>query len=162
MQIYDEFCPLLLNQFKSRESIHFETFDAALDEFYSKIESQRAEQQQRAKEDTATSKLNKIRSDQVWDHCSTFLKSFFIFVFSKNEKSWFQIFSFQFERYLVKITELSSSVIQPTSSFGCIISPVFNNSQESYFMKTDLFDFEKNELEACMCSYSSTSFFVNT
>uniref|UniRef100_A0A7N1A1J9 CCHC-type domain-containing protein n=1 Tax=Kalanchoe fedtschenkoi TaxID=63787 RepID=A0A7N1A1J9_KALFE len=63
-KIYDEFCPLLLNQFKSRESVQFETFDAAVDEFYSKIESQRAEQQQRAKEDTATLKLNKIRSDQ--------------------------------------------------------------------------------------------------
>ncbi|GFZ21643.1 zinc knuckle (CCHC-type) family protein [Actinidia rufa] len=34
-KIYDEFCPLLLNQFKSRDSVKFETFDAALDEFYS-------------------------------------------------------------------------------------------------------------------------------
>ncbi|CAM8903062.1 unnamed protein product [Rhodiola kirilowii] len=63
-KIYDEFCPLLLNQFKSRDSVQFETLDAALDEFYSKIESQRAELQQKAKEDTATLKLNKIRSDQ--------------------------------------------------------------------------------------------------
>ncbi|CAM8905650.1 unnamed protein product [Rhodiola kirilowii] len=44
-KIYDEFCPLLLNQFKSREC-------------------SRAELQQKAKEDTATLKLNKIRSDQ--------------------------------------------------------------------------------------------------
>lgn len=63
-QVYDEFCPLLLNQFKSREHVKFETFDAALDEFYSKIESQRAEQQQRAKEGSALQRLNKIRSDQ--------------------------------------------------------------------------------------------------
>ncbi|XP_030539979.1 ribosome quality control complex subunit NEMF [Rhodamnia argentea] len=63
-QIYDEFCPILLNQFKSREHIKFQTFDAALDEFYSKIESQRAEQQQKAKEDSAVHKLNKIRLDQ--------------------------------------------------------------------------------------------------
>ncbi|KAK2990178.1 hypothetical protein RJ640_014630 [Escallonia rubra] len=63
-QIYDEFCPLLLNQFKSRDSIKFETFDAALDEFYSKIESQRSEQQQKAKENSATQKLSKIRTDQ--------------------------------------------------------------------------------------------------
>ncbi|XP_057959067.1 uncharacterized protein LOC131151707 [Malania oleifera] len=63
-QIYDEFCPILLNQFKSRESVKFETFDAALDEFYSKIESQRSEQQQKAKEGTAMQKLNKIRNDQ--------------------------------------------------------------------------------------------------
>ncbi|KAL3505591.1 hypothetical protein ACH5RR_030973 [Cinchona calisaya] len=63
-QIYDEFCPLLLNQFKSRDSINFETFDAALDEFYSNIESQRVEQQQKAKESSAMQKLNKIRNDQ--------------------------------------------------------------------------------------------------
>lgn len=65
LQIYDEFCPLLLNQFRTRMHVKFETFDAALDEFYSKIESQRAEQQQKAKEDSATQKLNKIRTDQV-------------------------------------------------------------------------------------------------
>lgn len=44
----------------------FETFDAALDEFYSKIESQRAEQQQKAKEGSAMQKLNKIHLDQVF------------------------------------------------------------------------------------------------
>ncbi|GMJ12314.1 embryo defective 1441 [Hibiscus trionum] len=63
-QMYDECCPILLNQFKSREYVNFETFDAALDEFYSKIESQRAEQQQKTKESTASQKLNKIRLDQ--------------------------------------------------------------------------------------------------
>lgn len=42
-----------------------ETFDAALDEFYSKIESQRVEQQQKVKEGSAMQKLNKIRLDQV-------------------------------------------------------------------------------------------------
>ncbi|XP_057468587.1 uncharacterized protein LOC130757767 isoform X1 [Actinidia eriantha] len=63
-KIYDEFCPLLLNQFKSRDSVKFETFDAALDEFYSKIESQRVEQQQKAKEGSAMQKLSKIRVDQ--------------------------------------------------------------------------------------------------
>ena len=66
MQIYDEFCPILLNQFKSREFVKFETFDAALDEFYSKIESQRSEQQQKAKEGSAMQKLTKIRVDQVF------------------------------------------------------------------------------------------------
>ncbi|KAI4338572.1 hypothetical protein MLD38_023615 [Melastoma candidum] len=63
-QVYDEFGPILLNQFKTREHIQFPSFDAALDEFYSKIESQRAEQQQKAKEDSAFQKLSKIRSDQ--------------------------------------------------------------------------------------------------
>lgn len=62
--IFDEFSPLLLNQFKSRDSIEFETFDAALDEFYSKIESQRVEQQQKAKENSAVQKLDRIKSDQ--------------------------------------------------------------------------------------------------
>lgn len=65
MQIYDEFCPILLNQLKTRDYVKFETFDAALDEFYSKIESQRVEQQQKAKESSAEQKLNKIRLDQV-------------------------------------------------------------------------------------------------
>ncbi|XP_042517780.1 nuclear export mediator factor NEMF [Macadamia integrifolia] len=63
-QVYDEFCPILLNQFKSREFMKLDTFDAALDEFYSKIESQRAEQQQKAKEGSSMQKLNKIRLDQ--------------------------------------------------------------------------------------------------
>lgn len=69
MQVYDEFCPILLNQFKSREYMKFETFNAAVDEFYSKIESQRAEQQQKAKEGSAVQKLNKIRLDQVLYLC---------------------------------------------------------------------------------------------
>ncbi|XP_055818502.1 uncharacterized protein LOC129887427 [Solanum dulcamara] len=63
-KIYDEFCPLLLNQLKCRDFMKYETFDAALDEFYSKIESQRSEQQQKSKEGTAMQKLNKIRTDQ--------------------------------------------------------------------------------------------------
>ncbi|XP_004229033.1 uncharacterized protein [Solanum lycopersicum] len=63
-KIYDEFCPLLLNQLKCRNFMKFETFDAALDEFYSKIESQRSEQQQKSKESTAMQRLNKIRTDQ--------------------------------------------------------------------------------------------------
>lgn len=70
LQMYDEFCPILLNQFKSREYTKFETFDAALDEFYSKIESQRAEQQQKTKESSAIQKLSKIRTDQVL-YCSS-------------------------------------------------------------------------------------------
>ncbi|CAI0467582.1 unnamed protein product [Linum tenue] len=64
IKMYDEFCPILLNQFKTREHEKFDTFDAALDEFYSKIESQRSELQQKAKEDSAVQKLNKIRTDQ--------------------------------------------------------------------------------------------------
>lgn len=51
----------------------FETFDAALDEFYSKIESQRSEQQQKAKEISAIQKLNKIRTDQVFNYLFIYL-----------------------------------------------------------------------------------------
>ncbi|KAL5700752.1 hypothetical protein ACHQM5_026160 [Ranunculus cassubicifolius] len=63
-QIYDEFCPIMLNQFKSRDFITLKTFDEALDEFYSKIESQRSEQQMKAKEGSAIQKLDKIKMDQ--------------------------------------------------------------------------------------------------
>ncbi|XP_008674338.1 nuclear export mediator factor NEMF [Zea mays] len=63
-KIYDEYCPVLLNQFKSREYNEFATFDAALDEFYSKIESQKVNQQQKAKEESAAQRLNKIKLDQ--------------------------------------------------------------------------------------------------
>lgn len=64
-QVYDEYCPILLTQCNSREYDKFETFDDALDEFYSKIESQRVNQQHKAKEDSAVHRLNKIKLDQV-------------------------------------------------------------------------------------------------
>ncbi|CAM0949590.1 unnamed protein product [Alopecurus aequalis] len=63
-KIYDEYCPILLKQFESREYDEFQTFDDALDEFYSKIESQRVNLQQKAKEDSAVHRLNKIKLDQ--------------------------------------------------------------------------------------------------
>ncbi|KAL9265588.1 Ribosome quality control complex subunit NEMF-like protein, partial [Drosera capensis] len=63
-KIYDEYGPILLNQFKTRDLVQFGTFDAALDEFYSKIEIQHAEQQQKSREGSAMQKLNKIRLDQ--------------------------------------------------------------------------------------------------
>jgi predicted ribosome quality control (RQC) complex YloA/Tae2 family protein len=63
-QVYDEFSPLLLHQFKSRNFIKLGTSDESMDEFFSKIESQRADQQQKAQEQSATQKLNKIRLDQ--------------------------------------------------------------------------------------------------
>ncbi|VAI28429.1 unnamed protein product [Triticum turgidum subsp. durum] len=79
-KVYDEYCPILLTQCKSREYDKFETFDDALDEFYSKIESQRVNQQHKAKEDSAVHRLNKIKLDQEnrvhtlrkeADHCIT-------------------------------------------------------------------------------------------
>ena len=64
-QVYDEFSPLHLKQFDDRTVMKMETYDAALDEFFSKIEGQRADQQRKAQEDSAFSKLDKIRADQV-------------------------------------------------------------------------------------------------
>jgi predicted ribosome quality control (RQC) complex YloA/Tae2 family protein len=63
-QVYDKFSPLSLHQFKSRNFIKLGTSDESMDEFFSKIESQRADQQQKAQEQSPTQKLNKIRLDQ--------------------------------------------------------------------------------------------------
>lgn len=65
VQLYEEFCPIPLEQLAGRENWKLETFDAAMDEFFSKIEGQRSEQQRRSQEDSAMSKLDKIRADQV-------------------------------------------------------------------------------------------------
>ena len=65
MQFYEEFSPLILNQHANRNFLTFTTFDAAMDEFFSKVESQRIEQQKKAQEDSAFQKLEKIRKDQV-------------------------------------------------------------------------------------------------
>lgn len=53
---------------KDRESMKLATFDAAMDEYYSKVEGQRADQQRRTQEESALTKLDKIRADQVVDH----------------------------------------------------------------------------------------------
>ena len=65
VQVYDEFAPLPMKQFDDRTAMKMDTFDLAMDEFFSKIEGQRAEQQRKAQEDSAFSKLDKIRADQV-------------------------------------------------------------------------------------------------
>lgn len=70
VQVYDEFTPLPMKQFDDRTIMKMDTFDLAMDEFFSKIEGQRAEQQRKAQEDSAFSKLDKIRADQVIP-CST-------------------------------------------------------------------------------------------
>ncbi|CAM6100258.1 unnamed protein product [Calypogeia fissa] len=65
VQVYDEFYPLVLKQLEERDHRKFETFDAAMDEFFSKVEGQRAQQQRKAQEDAALGKLEKIRADQT-------------------------------------------------------------------------------------------------
>lgn len=64
-KLYDEFTPLLLKQHVGREWVRFETFDAAMDEFFSKVEGQKLEQQQKQQETAALSRLDKIKADQV-------------------------------------------------------------------------------------------------
>ncbi|KAG6543609.1 hypothetical protein Mapa_014972 [Marchantia paleacea] len=64
-KVYDEFSPLDLKQLKDRESMKLATFDAAMDEYYSKVEGQRADQQRRTQEESALTKLDKIRADQT-------------------------------------------------------------------------------------------------
>lgn len=65
LKVYEEFSPLMLNQYRNVEAVKMSTFDAAMDEFFSKIEGQRAEQQRKTQEDSAFQKLEKIRNDQA-------------------------------------------------------------------------------------------------
>lgn len=64
LKLYEDFTPLKLNQCVNGEFLNFTTFDGAMDEFFSKVEGQRAEQQRKAQEDSAFHKLDKIRKDQ--------------------------------------------------------------------------------------------------
>jgi hypothetical protein len=68
VKLFDEFTPLLLKQHEGREWVQFETFDAAMDEFFSKVEGQKLEQQQKQQEVAALSRLDKIKADQVRAH----------------------------------------------------------------------------------------------
>ncbi|KAH7291813.1 hypothetical protein KP509_29G036400 [Ceratopteris richardii] len=64
LKLYEDFSPLRLNQTSNGEYLNFTTFDAAMDEFFSKVEGQKAEQLRKAQEDSALQKLSKIRKDQ--------------------------------------------------------------------------------------------------
>ncbi|KAK9805687.1 hypothetical protein WJX72_012021 [[Myrmecia] bisecta] len=61
---FDEFDPLVMAQRRDCRTIRFDTFDAALDEFFAKIEGQRAEQVRAHQEKAALAKLDRIRTDQ--------------------------------------------------------------------------------------------------
>jgi predicted ribosome quality control (RQC) complex YloA/Tae2 family protein len=63
-QVYSEFLPRKLAQHADSKVMEFASFDAAMDEFFSKSEEQRAELQVVAKQKQAMSKLDKIRVDQ--------------------------------------------------------------------------------------------------
>ncbi|KAG2487711.1 hypothetical protein HYH03_013710 [Edaphochlamys debaryana] len=62
--IFAEFNPLPLLPYAGQPSLPFDAFDDALDEFYSKIEGQRADIARADAERAATSRLDKIKADQ--------------------------------------------------------------------------------------------------
>ncbi|KAI7818715.1 fibronectin-binding protein A N-terminus-domain-containing protein [Gamsiella multidivaricata] len=60
---YDEFHPYLFLQHELQVHKEFESFDAAVDEFFSAIESQRLELKKRAQEEHAQKKLDSVRME---------------------------------------------------------------------------------------------------
>ncbi|KAF9325641.1 hypothetical protein BGZ91_002309 [Linnemannia elongata] len=62
---YDEFHPYLFAQHESQTFKEFESFDAAVDEFFSAVESQRLEVKKRAQEDHAQKKLDSVRMEHL-------------------------------------------------------------------------------------------------
>ncbi|KAG0171134.1 hypothetical protein DFQ28_003900 [Apophysomyces sp. BC1034] len=64
LDIYDEFHPFLYKQHASREYKEFETFDSAVDEFFSAIEAQKLELKARNQEEAAMKKIEAVRREQ--------------------------------------------------------------------------------------------------
>ncbi|KAI8050062.1 fibronectin-binding protein A N-terminus-domain-containing protein [Thamnidium elegans] len=64
VEIYDEFHPHLYKQFANRKFKEFLTFDSAVDEFFSAIESQKLELKTRRQEEAALKKLESVRKEQ--------------------------------------------------------------------------------------------------
>lgn len=64
VEIYDEFHPFLYRQFANRQFKEYPTFDKAVDEFFSAIESQKLELKSRRQEEAALKKLEAVRKEQ--------------------------------------------------------------------------------------------------
>ncbi|KAI9257286.1 hypothetical protein BDA99DRAFT_441428 [Phascolomyces articulosus] len=64
LEIYDEFHPYLYKQYESRPYKEFNTFDSAVDEFFSAIEAQKIELKARNQEEAAMKKLEAVRKEQ--------------------------------------------------------------------------------------------------
>ncbi|CAO0793809.1 unnamed protein product [Mucor circinelloides] len=64
VEIYDEFHPFLYKQFANRQFKEYPTFDKAVDEFFSAIESQKLELKSRRQEEAALKKLEAVRKEQ--------------------------------------------------------------------------------------------------
>ncbi|KAL0046515.1 hypothetical protein WJX82_002614 [Trebouxia sp. C0006] len=62
--VYEDFDPLLLKQNEGLQKLEFETYDAALDEFFARIEGQQVERNQSQQEKAALAKLDRIKLDQ--------------------------------------------------------------------------------------------------
>ncbi|KAF9584764.1 hypothetical protein BGW38_005269 [Lunasporangiospora selenospora] len=60
---YDEFHPYLFSQHEKKEFKEYESFDAAVDEFFSAVEGQRLEVKRRAQEDHAQQKLDTVKME---------------------------------------------------------------------------------------------------
>ncbi|ORX62000.1 hypothetical protein DM01DRAFT_1331468 [Hesseltinella vesiculosa] len=64
LDLYDEFHPYLCHQHANKKYNEFDTFDAAVDEFYSAIEAQKLEMKARNQELSAMKKLEAVRKEQ--------------------------------------------------------------------------------------------------
>ncbi|EGC30763.1 hypothetical protein DICPUDRAFT_40970 [Dictyostelium purpureum] len=62
--MYEEFVPFLYKQYESKKYIEYDSFDGAVDQFFSEIESQKLEQQRIQQEQTVLKKLDKVKEDQ--------------------------------------------------------------------------------------------------
>ncbi|CAM0135522.1 hypothetical protein VKS41_005168 [Umbelopsis sp. WA50703] len=64
-QLYDEFHPHLYEQHKSKSFKEFDTFDAAVDLFFSEIESQKIDMKARTQEENSAKKLEAVKREQM-------------------------------------------------------------------------------------------------
>ncbi|CAO3664318.1 unnamed protein product [Umbelopsis ramanniana] len=65
LELYDEFHPHLYEQHKSRPFKEYDTFDAAVDQFFSEIESQKIDMKARSQEENAAKKLEAAKREQM-------------------------------------------------------------------------------------------------
>jgi hypothetical protein len=62
--VYDAVVPMLYKQYEGRSALEFESFDEAVDEFFSRLEGQRLEGRQQTAESKVMRKLDKMVSNQ--------------------------------------------------------------------------------------------------
>lgn len=65
MVLYEDFIPYLYEQFATYKYIEFKTFDECVDEYFSKIESQKLELSKKLQEDSVLKRLDKVKEDHV-------------------------------------------------------------------------------------------------